>query len=114
MGYPQPPTLLQTDNTTSTCYSNGTIKQKHTWAMDMHFHQVRDRVKQGQFCVYWGPRYQNLVDWLMKHHSPAHHKRIGERYIHTSEQLMNRAGIRDFALRGLVGRYPLPGNQKLR
>jgi hypothetical protein len=71
--YPQPPTPLQTDNTTDTGYSNGTIKQKRTRPMDMRFYWVKDRVKQGQFHVYWGPEYQNLGDYLTKHHLPAHH-----------------------------------------
>jgi hypothetical protein len=38
LGHPQPPTPLETDNTTATGYSNGTIKQKCTKAMDMHFY----------------------------------------------------------------------------
>jgi hypothetical protein len=63
--------------------------------MDMHFYWVKDRVKQGHFCVYWGPGYQNLADYLKKHHSPAHHK---EMYIHASERQMNWKGIQDSAL----------------
>jgi hypothetical protein len=74
MGHHQPPTPLQTDNTTATGYSNGKIKQKCTRAMDMRFYWVKYRVKQGQFHVYWGPGYQNLADYFTKHHSPAHHK----------------------------------------
>jgi hypothetical protein len=52
LGHPQPPTPLETDNTTATVYSNRTIKQKRTRAMDMRFYWVKDRVKQGQFHVY--------------------------------------------------------------
>jgi hypothetical protein len=37
LGHPQPPTPIETDNTTATGYSNGTIKQKRTKAMDMRF-----------------------------------------------------------------------------
>jgi hypothetical protein len=74
LGHPQPPKPLQTDNTIATGYSNGTIKQKCTRAMDMRFYWVKYRVKQGQFHVYWGPGYQNLADYFTKHHSPAHHK----------------------------------------
>jgi hypothetical protein len=57
----QPPTPLQTDNTTATGYSNGTIKQKRTRAVDMRFYWVKDRVEQGQFHVYWGPGYQQII-----------------------------------------------------
>jgi hypothetical protein len=52
--------------------------------MDMRFYWIKDRVKQGQFNVYWGPGYQNLADC--------------EIYIHADEQPINRKGIRDSAL----------------
>jgi hypothetical protein len=64
---------METDNTTDTRYSNGTIKQKRKKAMDMHFYWIIDRVKQGQFNVYWGPGYQNLADYFTKHHNMAHY-----------------------------------------
>jgi hypothetical protein len=51
-GNKQPPTPMEMDNTTATGYSNGTIKQKRSKAMDMHFYWIKDRVKQGQFNVY--------------------------------------------------------------
>jgi hypothetical protein len=76
LGHTQPPTPMETDNNTATGYSNGTIQQKRTKAMDMRFYWIKDRVKQGQFNVYWGPGFQNLADYFTKHHSPAHHKRI--------------------------------------
>jgi hypothetical protein len=74
MGHPQPPTPLQTDNTTATGYSNDKIKQRHTRAMDMWLYCITYRVKKGQFHVYWGSGYQNLTDYFTKHHSPKHHK----------------------------------------
>jgi predicted transposase YdaD len=62
MGYPQPPTPLQTDSTTTMGYNNDTIKQRCTRAMDMCFYWGKYRVKQGQFHVYCGPGYHNLAD----------------------------------------------------
>jgi hypothetical protein len=38
LGNKQPPTPMETENTTATGYSNGTIKQKLTKAMDMRFY----------------------------------------------------------------------------
>jgi hypothetical protein len=38
LGHTQPPTPMEMDNTTATGYSNGTIKQKRTKAMDMRFY----------------------------------------------------------------------------
>jgi hypothetical protein len=102
LGHPQPPTPMDTYNTTTTGYSNGTIKQKRTKAMDMRFYWIKDRVKQGQFNVYSGPGYQNLADYFTKHHSPAHHKIMRKIYIHANEQPINWKEIRDSALRGCV------------
>jgi hypothetical protein len=102
LGHKQTPTPMETDNTTATGYSNGTITQKRTTAMDMRFYLIKDRVKQGQFNVYSGPGFENLADYFMKHHSLAHHKIIRDVYIRTEEQPINRKGIRDFAFRGCV------------
>jgi hypothetical protein len=102
---------METDNTTSTGYSNGTIKQKRTKAMDVRFYWIKDRVKQGQFNVYWGPGFQNLADYFTKHHSPAHHKRMRDVYIHADERPINRGGIRDSALRGCVNTSGKAGAQ---
>jgi hypothetical protein len=85
---------METDDTTATGYINGTLKQKSTKAMDMRFYWIKDRVKQGQFNVYWGPGFQNLADYFTKHHSLAHHKRIRDIYIQSKERQINRKGIR--------------------
>jgi hypothetical protein len=70
LGHPQPPAPLETYNTTATGYSNGKIKQKRTKAMDMRFYWIKDRVKQGQFNVYWARDIniwqiisQNTIRW---------------------------------------------------
>jgi hypothetical protein len=89
---------METDNNTSRGYSNGTIKQKLTKAMDMRFYWIKDRVKQGQLNVYWGPGFQNLADYFTKHHSPAHNKKMREIYIHADEQQINRKIIQVSAL----------------
>jgi hypothetical protein len=47
LGHTQPPMPMEKDNTTATGYSNGTITQKRTKAMDMRFYWIKDRVKQG-------------------------------------------------------------------
>jgi hypothetical protein len=73
MGHPQRPKLIQTDTTTATGYMNDTIKQRRTCAMVMHFYLV---VKQCQLHVYWGPGYQNMVNYFIKNYSSTHHKRM--------------------------------------
>jgi hypothetical protein len=79
-------------------------KQKRTEAMDMRFYWIKDRVKQGQFN-------QNLADYFTKHHSPAHHKRIRDVYIHADERPINRKGIRDSALQGCANTSGKAGAQ---
>jgi hypothetical protein len=111
LGHKQPPIPIETDNTTATGYSNGTIKQKCTKAMDMRFYWIKDRVKQGQFNVFWGPGFQNLADYFTKHHSPAHHKIMRDVYIHADERPIDQKGIRDSALRGCVNTSGKAGAQ---
>jgi hypothetical protein len=43
MGHPRPPMPLQNYNTTDMGYSNDTLKQRRTRAMNMRFYWVKDR-----------------------------------------------------------------------
>jgi hypothetical protein len=111
LGHKQPPIPMETDYITATGYINGTIKQKRTKSMDMRFYWIKDRVKQGQLKIYLGPGSQNLADYFTKHHSPAHHRRIRDVYIHADERLVNRKGVTDSALRGCVNTSGKAGAQ---
>jgi hypothetical protein len=53
LGHPQPPTPIQTDNSTAAGIANNSVKQKRSKAMDMRFYWIRDRVRRGQLLVYW-------------------------------------------------------------
>ena len=53
LGHPQPPTPIHTDNSTASGIANDTVKQKRSKAIDMHFYWIRDRVRQGQFQIFW-------------------------------------------------------------
>ena len=83
MGHPQPATPVQTDNSTAFGIVHQIVKQVRSKAMDMRFYWVRDRVKQGQFHVYWAPGSGNLADYFTKKHSPTHHQRMRPIYLHT-------------------------------
>ena len=52
MGHPQPPTPIQTDNTTAYGIINNKIQPKATKAMDMRFHWLRDPESKKQFHIY--------------------------------------------------------------
>ena len=62
LGHTQPPTLMQTDNTTAIGIATKNVKQQQSKAMDMRFYWIKDRVQQGQFCIYWKPGKYNKAD----------------------------------------------------
>ena len=64
LGHSQPPTPIITDNSTASGIVNDTMKQKRSKAMDMRFYWVRDRVRQGQFIVYWKKGSLNRADYF--------------------------------------------------
>ena len=74
MGHPQPPTPIQTDNSTANGVVNNIIQPKQMKAMDMRFHWLRDRMNQAQFRFHWRPGPTNLADYWTKFHTAAHHK----------------------------------------
>jgi hypothetical protein len=77
MGHPQPPTPVQTDNSTAEGIINLRVQPKRTKAMDMQFHWLRDRgVNQKQFRFYWRPGTLQRGDYWTKYHSPSHHRQI--------------------------------------
>jgi hypothetical protein len=73
MGHPQPPTPVQTDNSTADRVINSRVQPKRTKAMDMRFHWLRDR---GVFRFLWRPGNMNCGDYWTKHHAPAHHRNM--------------------------------------
>jgi hypothetical protein len=83
LGHPQPPTPIQTDNSTAAGIANDTVKQKRSKAIDMRFYWIRDRVRQGQFIVYWKKGSLNKADYFTKHHPASHHRDIRSVYLHS-------------------------------
>ena len=60
MHHPQPPALIQVDNSTATGIANNSIKQKRSNAMDMRFHWIQDIILQEHFNVFWKSGPTNL------------------------------------------------------
>ena len=60
MGHPQPPTLVQVDDSTTLGIATGTINQHKSKAMNMRFYWIRDRSNQDQFNIYWKPGSTNM------------------------------------------------------
>jgi hypothetical protein len=90
MGHRQPPTPMQTDNSTAYVILNNKLNQKLLKAMDMRFYWVRDRIAQKQYRVYWESGSENIADYFTKHHSPTHHKEKCRQYVHNKLVTMIR------------------------
>jgi hypothetical protein len=83
LGHPQPPTPIQTDNSTAAGIANDSVKQKRSKAIDMRFCWIRDRVRQGQFVVCWKKGILNKADYFAKHHPASHHRNIRSSCLHS-------------------------------
>ena len=81
LGHPQTTTPVQVDNSTADNFANNKLKQQRSRAIDMRFYWVQDRVKQGQFHIYWAPGSINLADYYTKHFSAADHRRLRGKYL---------------------------------
>ena len=81
MGHKQPPTPIQTDNTTALGVVNKNIASKRLKSMDMKLHWLRCRIAQKQFRHYWQPGPTNLGDYVTKHHAAIHHRAVRGTYL---------------------------------
>jgi hypothetical protein len=62
------------DNTCAIGIATDSIKQKCSKAIDMRFHWVRDRVRQGQFTISYIKSADNIADYFTKNFDPLKHK----------------------------------------
>jgi hypothetical protein len=110
LGWPQPPTPVTQDNTTTLGIVNDTIKQQRTRAMDMRYYWLQDRAAQQQFHFRWRPSADNLADYFTKHHPPSHHQSVRTKYLvncclpHIASQINGRHQ----SLRGCADPDPIP------
>ena len=73
MGWPQPKSPIQTDNSTATGFVHDTIIQRRIKMVWMRLHWLKCRAAQGQFRFYWDKGSSNMADYHTKHHPPAYH-----------------------------------------
>lgn len=76
IGHPQPPTPIQTDNSTAAGLANDTVKQKRSKAMEMRYFWIADKVEQNVFNVYWNQGKTNRADYYSKQHPTKAHREI--------------------------------------
>jgi hypothetical protein len=87
MGHKQPPTPMQTDNTTALGVVNKNIMKKLK-LMDMKYHWLRCRISQMQFKYYWAAGSTNLGNYFTKHHPMIHHQTTRGKYLKDISTLM--------------------------
>ena len=87
MGHPQPPTPMQTDNTTALGFVTKNLQPKQTKSTHMQHWWMRDRQDQKQFRYYWGSGKGNKGDYQSKHFCPAHHIQVRPEYLTPSAVL---------------------------
>ncbi len=73
LGWKQPRSPIQTDNSTATGLISDTIIQRRIKMIWMRLHWLRCRAAQGQFRFYWSKGTNNMADYHTKHHPPAYH-----------------------------------------
>ena len=78
-------TPIQTDNSCAEGIVNDTVKQRRSKAIDMRFYWVRDRVRQGQFKIYWKRGKDQYADYFTKHFPASHHREMRPMYLHVEQ-----------------------------
>ena len=82
MGWKQGSTYIQVDSSTAMGILTKEFHQKKSKGMDMRFYWINDRIKQGQFRVFWRPVPENLGYYHSKNHPPEHQISVCSKYLH--------------------------------
>ena len=88
MGHKEPPTPMQTDNTTAQGVITNNIASKRLKSMDMKLRWLRCRTSQKQFLHNWQPGPNNLGDYVTKHHVTIHHIAVCGTYFTPKHKLV--------------------------
>ncbi len=74
MGWPQPKSPIQRDNSTAAGVTNKTIVPSQAKMMDMHLWWLCCHGSQEQFCYYWDAGSKNWADYHTKRHPDTYHE----------------------------------------
>ena len=81
--FSQPPTIGIVDNAFAVGLCNDSIKAKLSKSIDLRFHWIRDRVRQGQFIVMWKKGLYNVADFFTKAQPVHKHKDFENMFLRT-------------------------------
>jgi hypothetical protein len=73
---------LFTDNRCAVGLANHTVKIRRSKSIDMRFHWIRDRVRQGHFRVSWMPGANILADFFTKALPVRRHQLLMKSLVH--------------------------------
>ena len=73
MIHKQPPTPMQTDNTTALGVVTNKIASRRLKCMDMKIHWLPCQLTQEKFRHHWRPGSANMGDYVTKHLAAIHH-----------------------------------------
>jgi hypothetical protein len=76
MGWPQPKSPIQTDNSTAAGVTNTTIVPRRAKMMDMRFWWLHCHASQDQFRYYWDAGSETWADYHTKHHPDIYHEAL--------------------------------------
>ena len=74
MDWKQPPSPLQSDNSTAVGMTNCTLIPRKSKSWDLHLNWLRCREAQVQFRIYWDKGPNNNSDYSAKHHPNIYHE----------------------------------------
>jgi len=74
MGWPQPKSPIQTDNSTTLGVTNKMIVPRQAKMTDMRFWWLRCHASQHQFHYYWDTSSKHWADYYTKHHPDTYHE----------------------------------------
>jgi hypothetical protein len=74
MGWPQPRSSIQTDNSTAVGFTNKTILPKQSKIIDMMLWWLRCSGSQNQSQYYWEAASKNWADYRTKHHPDIYYE----------------------------------------
>ncbi len=80
MGWPQPPSPIQCDNSTAVGMTNSTLIPRKSKSWDLRLDWLRCREFQKQFRYYWDKGANNNGDYYSKNHPECHH--LAKRPLH--------------------------------
>ena len=74
MGWKQPPSPIQADNSTAVGITNSTLIPRKSKSWDLRLNWLRCREAQQQFRCYWDKGPNNNGDYSTKHHPDVCHE----------------------------------------